>query len=471
MIFPAQTSMIPVQIALARFFEQNGISSFVQNYPYWYLGTTPFRFLTGPVLPLVLTAIRSFFPSLSLFEVMLWLVGVMWLVGGVGVYALVKELGERRLLAGSASFFYIFGPIIPFLFRFSDGLYLIAFSLLPFTLLVYLRLLRHWSRKQATLFVILASFLMLLDTSILPTFLLGVVAILLSVSGWKKIEERLKKTSLLLAASFVVVTFWYTPSYWLTLLGAPSFAGKSLFSIIIWLGKLIPLALAVSLAIFSGRFFREKRSFRDFCFYWLFFFGFLTLLRFLSNPSFWLDWSEYGVQIQLGFALLGSLLANRFCPNRRICLLSAFIPVFVLWLFVFSRYVTGTLQKDLSGTIEYQTGNELKGLVQPQELVFASGSTAFWLNSLFDVRQVRGGVDQVSLHPTWRQAAWEIREGEDVDRTIAWLGKLKISYVLVHASVSKEYYHDFRYPQKFEGSHTLRNVFSGDGDNIYRYQR
>lgn len=51
-MYPPQTSLMPVQVALARFLEQGG-DIFV-NYPYWYLGTTPFRYLTGPIPPSVL---------------------------------------------------------------------------------------------------------------------------------------------------------------------------------------------------------------------------------------------------------------------------------------------------------------------------------------------------------------------------------------------------------------------------------
>ena len=60
MIYPAQTSMIPAQIALVRFLEATGWQSANRNYPYWYLGTTPFRYLTGPILPIY----RQQFPPL-----------------------------------------------------------------------------------------------------------------------------------------------------------------------------------------------------------------------------------------------------------------------------------------------------------------------------------------------------------------------------------------------------------------------
>lgn len=89
-VYPAQTSMIPVQIALARFLEQGG--SIFGNYPYWYLGTTPFRYLSGPILPLILVGLHKVLPFLSLFEIVFGVIGVVWVIGGIGVYLLVNTL-------------------------------------------------------------------------------------------------------------------------------------------------------------------------------------------------------------------------------------------------------------------------------------------------------------------------------------------------------------------------------------------
>ena len=55
-MFPAQLSFIPVTVALTRFIEANG---FVGTYPYWYLGTTPVKYLTGPVVPGVLVGLDN----------------------------------------------------------------------------------------------------------------------------------------------------------------------------------------------------------------------------------------------------------------------------------------------------------------------------------------------------------------------------------------------------------------------------
>ena len=509
-MYPAQTSLIPVQIALARFLESfdrfgkltaSGlrINTLLGNYPYWYLGTTPYRYLTGPVLPLILVGLHKVFSFLSLFEIMFGVIGISWVMGGIGVYLLVRELegisgnsreykGERKIsvLAVIAAVFYVFGPMVPFLFRFSDGLYLITFSLLPFTLLMYFRLLRRWERKTALFCTFLITFLLLLDSLIIPTLILGMAAVFLAQGSWKRTEEKLKQTFLILAFSFLICTLWYTPGYWLTLLGAPSLAGKGLAGVIVWLGKLLPAALAFGIALVSVKFFKKRHLPRDFCFYWLFIFGFISLLRFLSDPDFWLDWSVYGTELQFGLAIAMGLIITQIAKvkaqNDNLKLktflllgtLSAFY--FLLFIFIFDDYVLGTLQSDITQTVEYRTGKELDARVKEQESgrvkrVFLSGTTVFWLNAFFDIPQVRGGIDQASVDPRWRQAAWEIREGASLEKSVQWLKMLKITYLVVHTQDSEEFYHDFAYPEKFEAAFGLEKIYDQEGDRIYQIEK
>jgi hypothetical protein len=514
-IFPSQTSLIPIQVALARFLEQGG--NIFGNYPYWYLGTTPFYYLTGPVLPLVLVGLHRILPFFNLFEVFFLVIGVCWLMGGVGVYLLIREiredegkLGKMRdeKIAFLAAIFYVFGPMVPLFFRFSDGLYLAAFSFLPFVLLVYLKLFKKWDRKLAVLLTGLLTWEVLLDSLIIPTLVLGMAVIFLVQVGWKRAEEKLKQTFLIFAFSILLSTLWYTPGYWLTLLGAPSLAGKGLFWVIGELIKLLPPALALVLAVVSVKFFKGKNGLRDFCFYWLFTYVFLTLLRFLSDPDFWMDWSSYNLELQLGLAVLGGLLAGRLLshPNPSTCsgqvrrmkiirinpnvlILSVFCFLyFVFWLFITKKYVFGTLQKGIERTVEYKIGKELsdRGTEGQRDTgdrgtegqrdrgdkgrVFLSGTTAFWLNAFFDIPQVRGGVDQAAVDKDWREAVWEIREGTEVEESLKWLKDLGVSYLVVHTSTSSEFYHDFRNPEKFEGIEGLKMVYDEEGDRIYKIE-
>ena len=468
-MYPAQTSFIPVQAALARFIESQGWRAIFVDYPYWYLGTTPFRYLTGPILPIFLGVIHRLLPGLNLFEILLGLVGLIFPLGAVGVYLLVKEMNGGRFSALLATVFYFFGPVIPFLFRFSDGVYLIALSFLPYILILYLRFLQQWQRKTAIYLTFSITGLILLDTTIIPSLVFAMTVTFLAKTGWKRVEEKLKNSLLLIVYGLLLATIWYTPGYWLTLLTAPSLAGKTFLSVAISLPRLLSVALAIFLAVFSIRFFKKRNLFRDFCFFWLFIFGFLTLARFMADPDFWLDWSAYGIELQMGMGMGLSLILSKIKEKTRRILMSLVLISLLIasWLLLVKNNIINTFQKEINQSVEYRIGEKLTEIIRPGEKVFLSGTTVFWLNAFFDIPQVRGGVDQAAVHPTWDKAAWEIREGTKVELSEEWLRELGVNYLVVNDETSKEFYHDFTYPEKFEQGN-FQKVYQKDGDRIYR---
>lgn len=484
-MFPSQTSFIPVQIALIRFFEKGIWRAVFQNYPYWYLGTTPYRYLTGPILPLILSGLHKIFSKTTLFDLMWGVIIFAWIFGGAGVYFLVKALKGKEKETGSditaifTVIFYLFGPIVPFLFRFSDGLFLIAFSFVPWVLLLYFKFLERPTKRRKITLIIAITFLFLLDIQIISRLILGMVAVFLTLVGWRGAEKKLRQTFFIFIFSFLFSTLWYSPGYWLTLLKSPSFAGKPAFSVIFWLGKLMPTTFAFIFAIISQKFFKTKNRLRDFCFYWLFIFGFLTLVRFLSDPDFWLDWSTYGTELQIGLAILGGIILEKILQAEKFKILNLryilkFICVLTIYFFlfaiIFKKYVFNTFQKDITRSVEYQIGKELQKVVKPNETVFLSGSTVFWLNTFFDIPQVRGGKDEASVDPFWRKAVWEVREGENPQDTLKWLRKLEVDYLVVHTKESREFYHDFKEPEKFEKVSGLKKIYDKEGDRIYRVE-
>lgn len=472
MYFPAQTSLIPAVVALTRFLEEQGFSAIFGHYPYWYLGTTPFRYLSGPILPSVLVFLHRLLPNFSLFEIMLGLIGVVWVTGGIGLYFLIRSLtnSSTRGVPCLAAVFYLLGPVVPFLFPFSDGVYLLAFSFLPFILLFYLKFLKRPSPRIGAILVVLVTLAFLIDTLIIPSLLLGMVSLILA-TGWGRVEVKIKRTVLVLAAGFLVATLWYTPGYWLTLLGSPSFGGKGLAWVIVWLGKMLPLVLAMTLAFFSVKFFKKRELWRDFTLFWLFIFGFLTILRFLSDPDFWQDWTGYGLELQMGVAMgLGLVVKSLKLKVFSLGIFLGGLVYLLFFSFLFNKYVWGALQRDLTGTVEYRIGEWLVQNIRPGEKVFLSGTTAFWLNAFWRIPQVRGGRDQASRDQRWRQATWEIREGTDPEESLKWLKELDVRYLVVHTQDSEEFYHDFVSPEKFETAKGLRRVFSEKGDHIYQVE-
>lgn len=430
-MYPALTSFYNVPVVLTRFIEINGWPAWGQNYPYWYLGTTPLRYLIGPVVPGLMIWGQQLWPQLNLFEILMGLSLGFWIFGMIGVYVWRKNIW--------ISLFYGFGLIMPWIWPVSDGTYLMAFSLLPWVLAF---------RHRRVLLSISIAFVILTNSLMVPTL---VLALIISWLSGKKSVKSLKMTAWCLLAGLLMATIWYTPGYWWQLLQAPSFGGKTLWVVMGQLIKLLPLGVGLMVVrVKSGRL----------GWYWLATFGWLSLLRLIADPDFWLDWVAYGLEIQLGLAiLLGSRKRFRYVLMGLL---------FLGWVMLVEKRVVAKLRPTVTDSVEFKLGEGLSRLVKPGETVFLSGSVGFWLNSWFDIRQVRGGVDQASVDPDWRGLAWEVREGKDGQKATNELQKAGVSWLVVHNQESSEIYHDFKDPEKFEKVKELEKVYEQNGDIIYK---
>jgi len=241
-------------------------------------------------------------------------------------------------------------------------------------------------------------------------------------------------------------------------LTAPSIGGRSavgaFLSLIGFLRILIPVVLAFAVVFWA---FEKRDRFTKFAISWLAVFGVLTILRFLADPKFWLDWTSWLGEVEVGVALVLAKLVSgiRYQELSKrsglLFLISGFLFL-VSWTFVWEHRGFWLPTKSVENRVEYKLGKKLSEIVKSDETVFLSGSTAFWLNSFFDIKQVRGGADQGSVNRKWREAAWEIREGSNGQKSYDWLSKLGVKYLVVHTQNSAEFYHDFKNYDKFSQS-------------------
>src|SRR5512136_2387298 len=96
-MYPPQTSLIPATVALVRFFETFGFAAFTKNYPYWYLGTTPYKFLTGPIIPIAVSSIHQMLKNISLFDISIYLIIFSWLISALGWVILFFKISEVEI--------------------------------------------------------------------------------------------------------------------------------------------------------------------------------------------------------------------------------------------------------------------------------------------------------------------------------------------------------------------------------------
>ncbi len=491
-MFPPETSLIPATVALARFIETNGLASMFSWYPYWYLGV-PYQYLTGPVIPLLQTFLHQVLSGFSLFEITYLLLLLSFLASIVGWGLLAKKISGRRLIGLAVGILLL---ILPWRYlstlALSEASGVIARNLLPFSLLAFWNYYKARDRKSAIFAVIVTSFLLLINTTIFSILLVGLAGLILAVSFRKgkvrKVSKKIKSTIILVLLSLILVTLWYTPGYWWTVVTNPSIGGASGIKVFLRIFDLlkisIPLVLAVVTVYFSGRI---KSKLSIFSLTWVFTFLFLTVFRFIGDPDFWQDWTAWLSELEIGGALLSAKLivdiskAKNFQfsifnfqkHKRQILLIIAllFIP------FAITKYINGLLQKPKlisnsipAGVVSLEKLSELVtgGSTElTTSRVFLSGSTVFWAGSTGSLlNQARGGVDKAATHPFWDHAAYQLREGADPELTKAWLESLGVSYVLVHGPASSEAYHDFKNTDKWQEAGEV--VWMDGGDAIIK---
>ena len=488
-------------------------------------------------MPGILVVLHKILPNLSLFDLSLAFVLVSLVLGAIGWGFLAGRLSGNRVIG-------VIGGIGVFVapwhwisaFGLSEVSAVLAQALTPWVLLAYARISNfHFAKANETfpisnLLLSAAAFALLLltnTTAAIPA-VLGIFLIQFIVSGLK--FTVLKRVLAVLFIGWILTLWWYHPQFWVTTFLAPSIGGKSAVSAFVGLINqmrgFVPVVLGI-IFIFWG--IKPKTLYAKFTLGWLGLFGLLTLFRFMADPDFWLDWTAWVNEVEVGLALLigyilsqfllskkrstslllgvlpvlsfPSVLARTFVdvftlksftvvkkkfslravgnPSRTVTprsefvegssfskwLLALLIIIFIVgWIVVWQKRDFWLPRKNIEDTVEYKIANWFSN---NSPTVFLSGTTAFWLNSLVDVAQVRGGRDEASVDGRWREAAWEIREGAIAEDTERVLRALSIDYIVIHSDKSGEFYHDFKFPGKFEGISGLEKVYDEKGDKIY----
>lgn len=503
--------LIVTVVALSDFFIKN--FPHVSWYPYWYLGN-PYQYLIGPVVPATLAIVQSVNFKVQSYEIYFFLILGSFLIGALGLYSFLRVWGAHKKQAVASALLYVILPASWFILSYQNGLHHIAFGFLPWVLVFFERYLEQMTVKRSLFLSIAIAFELLITTSILLPIIIGFVAVFVAIridlkqraNHEREIERIILKTTGVILLALSLATFWYAPSFWWTQLFNPSFGGLSLVKLIEFLFQLILQLFPIILAVVFVKW-RHARLSSHLLFGLLFFssFFFLSVVRFLFDPDFVMDWISYFIELQFGLSIvLGSLLAKievgnlvqnsklkvKSFPSRdeagslKFKILNFELLFFTLhfalltYLLIllvstgFDIWTLSKLRNQLRSGYQLRIISILKNHVKEEERVFLSGSSAFFANLHLNIQQVRGGRDEVSIHPMWAHGAYQIREGEDKELAKNWLKALGASYVLVHEKGSDEPFHDFKHPEKFTSSRLDSEDFglivSNHKDKLYK---
>ncbi|MFC1624966.1 hypothetical protein ACFL15_01170 [Patescibacteria group bacterium] len=468
-MYPAQTSLIPVTVALVRYIKDTG---FIGNYPYWYLGTTPVKYLIGPVIPSIEIFINKLF-SINFFDISIYLVIVGTLLSCLGWSLFIYQITKDKKLSFLSFLFLLIFPwrIISSLIL-SETSFAISRNFIPFVLMSTYLFVKRKNILSFLIALFLHCFILLTHSGIIPILIVFEISLILSLSyknkKFIKVTKYLKKVLILFISSFLLVTLWYGLDYWLTIFINPSLGGLSVFKVFLRIFELLRWFIPIYFAAVLTRLFqKDDNKLTLFVFLFVGFFGILTFYRFIADYDFWTDWTTWLFEIEIGVAIIVSSLFlkaknNIFKTYAKLAFMLgiSFLATFLLFQKIGKPKLVSDIHPEYMSSLEYIQN------ISKDDLVFLSGTSVFWVNSMFDIYQVRGGRDEVAVNPEWNTLSFDLRESNNVNTVTNWLSKYEIGYILVHSQESKEYYKDFKNQNMWPNLGTL--ILNENGDQIYK---
>jgi hypothetical protein len=129
-----------------------------------------------------------------------------------------------------------------------------------------------------------------------------------------------------------------------------------------------------------------------------------------------------------------------------------------------------TFPVEITGTVEYQAAT-WAWQNYPNIRFFMPGSIAQWTNQFTGLQQFTGESFTMAINQVQQRADTAIAFGtedvrQEVRMTLAWLKAYGVGAIAISAKDSKEYWHGFTHPDKFEG--LLPALWRDGGVTIYR---
>jgi len=284
-------------------------------------------------------------------------------------------------------------------------------------------------------------------------------------------EVRYWRAAAAIGLAYLLACFWLTPSFVKTIFGnwpVDSFAYQLGRTQVYLLAGMIAGALAIRVA------FRVMRGSFYFCLVTMgaFVFGWVATMWYVYGVDTLPESRRYAIEFELFLALALAEAARLALRSKngtvRLCVYgTAGVMLMVgapqLWAYVAQGWRVWWPVAPES-TLEYRIGKLLADR-HPEGRVFVSGGVRFRLNSWFDLQQVGGAFETGLTNRVPVELAYRVRaEGRSADEILMYLKAMGTEYVAVNGAKSKEYYRDFRPPDRLA---SLPVVYQADDDVVY----
>jgi len=477
-------------ISDARFIDENGFANWN---PLWYCGF-PFHLSYTPLIPYLTVVTHWMIPTISIPQSYRLITALAYAFGPVTLFLFVKYLTRKELTAFITAIIYsvalmpIYGatPFVAELVKdlkyipyglivlafFGEGPHILGLTAIPLAALALLHSLRGPGFKRYVYASLAIAAVALANLIALYAFALISAIILL---GEALRGEAMRKTKRVLtcgAISCGLVAFCYDLSFIEASVSFGIFGGGGY--VLTWRNFAeMAIILTAALTVLSLYFKKKPESQPLFvASAWTVVFLIIPAVWYFFNvplapqPGRYIPELNIGVSILLGIAItdIFEKLAGAVPTGvRRVWRPLSFIVISAIVLvlpFTRSTWEVTYPNQDIEETSEYNIAKWLEEHTGVHR-VYATGTVCFWLNVFTSVPQLRGGSDQGSTNPWWIHVAYEIDNGDDGELGVLWCKALGIRYIVVIYPNADTPYHDYIFPNKFEGVLPLRHTYKG----------
>ncbi len=469
--------------------------------PLWYLGF-PFHLSYAPVFPFFIALFHFILKSISIPHFYRILTAVFYCIGPISLYFFVRYLTKKTFPALVSVLVYTL-PTLSLLFlpglkgemvvsgfvpwqllvlaKYGEGPHIASLSLVPLVALLFLKVLRKPSFKKYLLVAILSSFILLINILSFFSLLLMLSIVLFSEMVLEKPAFKFKSAFSIFLLTLGLSAFWYNLSFFkmIFLFEKGGSLIQNLLSLFPFAIIMIPIFVVFSLFVF------EKKPKLQPLF--IGFFWFLTFFIIIGSwfyferiyfpqPNRFIPELNLAISLLIGLAFSSILsIIRKYTKVLSILFAVVIIAVLIFLNFQFKEdsWKITSPNPDINSTPEYRISKWLSENTDGKR-VYTTGSICFWLNVFSDTPQVRGGADGASYSKWWAHATYQINTSENAPKgeeeviTLNWLKAINVSYAVVNFPHSKEIFHDYKNPDKFEEIEGLEEVYNEKGDVIYK---
>jgi hypothetical protein len=174
---------------------------------------------------------------------------------------------------------------------------------------------------------------------------------------------------------------------------------------------------------------------------------------------------RYHLEMELGLSLAAVFAARYLPPRVQTGLAVVLVLVLAAQAAGYVRFARGLIQRiDITQTIEYKTARWLDRNL-PDQKAMVSGDTGTWFNVFSSNPQLSGGADPFS--PNWMLeiAVYALYASDAPQTSITWLKAYGCQAITVPGPNSRESYHPYKNPHKFDG--VLPVLWREEDDTIF----